>query len=177
METQVPIDENTTATISQKPEDWTITGVLDWDEVTSVPLVLARKPLSWLWYNETNRPKEWMGDRDAKPERDLTPDELLIKAHFDQMMAKASPSYFDHTYLRGPWLRKLASFGLTSIMADNFYKDHEQFVKDWEEYKSQIARPSGSDADSESESDGPECETDDDEVSNDEDDEMVDTAC
>lgn len=31
---------------------WAISGVLDWDDVKSMPLVLTRAPRSWLWFYE-----------------------------------------------------------------------------------------------------------------------------
>ena len=30
-------------------DQYKVTGLLDWGEVLSVPLVLARKPSAWLW--------------------------------------------------------------------------------------------------------------------------------
>lgn len=83
--------------------EWAITGVLDLDDVLSVPLVLARKPPAWLWFNEEER-NTWDGNNDANPYRDLTEDELLIKAHFDQSMARA-----DRTYMEDP---TTVAFGL-----------------------------------------------------------------
>lgn len=89
----------------QKPaQSWEISGVLDWDDATSAPLVLARKPISWLWLSEDDtdgRDSDWNLDRDAPPGRDLTQDELLIKAHFDQTMERLSPGYIEDTYHRG----------------------------------------------------------------------------
>lgn len=98
-------------------------SVLDWDDVLSVPLVLARKPPSWLWFDEDKRTLHWSANRDTKPERDPTPDELLIKGHFDQLMSRASPTYIEDAY---PgihdfelWLAlRLAALGLRLISKD-----------------------------------------------------------
>ena len=119
--------------------DWVITGVLDWDDVLSVPLVLARKPPSCLWFNEDTRTPRWSGDRDTEPERDLTRDELLIKAHFDQTMQRASSTYIEDTYRRGPWLRALARFALYGFGDNEDFKRYDRFVGQWNEYYSTIS--------------------------------------
>lgn len=117
---------------------WVLGGVLDWDDVLSVPRVLARKPPSWLWCAEEDR--VWTQNRDEPPPRDLSQDELLIKAHFDQLMEKASPGYLEDTYYRGIWLRRLARFALEGFDDGEAYKRHDIFVKEWYEYSSWLGR-------------------------------------
>ncbi|TVY53620.1 hypothetical protein LCER1_G006573 [Lachnellula cervina] len=119
-------NDNTTS------EPWEISGVIDWDDTLSVPLVLARKPPSWLWYDEDNR--IWSQNRDEPPPRDLTQDELLIKAHFDQIMEKASPGYIVDTYYRGIWLRRLARFALEGFGDTAAWDRYKVFVVEWSEY-------------------------------------------
>jgi len=131
--------EKKIATSTPEPTDlpfgeWVISGVLDWDDVLSVPLVLARKPPSWLWCDEDHRDLSWDGNRDTKPDRDLTEDELLIKAHFDQIMARNIPTYIEDAYHRGPWLRALARFAIEGFGDGVPWKRCEQFLEDWEEY-------------------------------------------
>jgi hypothetical protein len=111
---------------------WTITGVIDWDDALSVPLVLSRKPPSWLWFEEKDR--DWSQNRDKPPERDLTEDELLIKAHFDQLMEKARPGYIEDTYHRGIWLRKLARFALEGFGSSCAYRRYSAFVEEWDKH-------------------------------------------
>lgn len=113
---------------------WVVSGVLDWDDTLSVPLVLARKPPSWLWLDENNRETGWTGNRDTKPKRDLTKEELLIKAHFDQIMAKAIPSYIEDAYRRGPLLRALARFAIYNFEGGVEWNRYDGFVKEWEGY-------------------------------------------
>jgi hypothetical protein len=114
---------------------WVITGVLDWDDALSLPLVLARKPPSWLWCDEQERSDRFTGnDRDIKPERDLTENELLIKAHFDQIMARECPTYIEDTYRRGIWLRALLRFALDGVFEWPHIRRYDKFVADWEEY-------------------------------------------
>jgi hypothetical protein len=125
---------------NDSPGKWVVSGVLDWDDAISVPLVIARTPPSWLWLDEDTRGPSWDGDRDAKPERDLTEDELLIKAHFDQIMAKASPSYIEDAYHRGPLLRSLAEFALYNFEDGVYWDKYDDFVKKWEEYDEALAK-------------------------------------
>lgn len=120
------------------PDPWVITGVLDWDGMLSVPRILTRSPPLWLWCNEDERSSAWSGNFDAPPARELTQDELLIKAHFDQIMAKASPSYMEDAYFRGPWLRRLARFALFGFSEYGCFERYDTFVKDWENHLSTI---------------------------------------
>ncbi|KAE9368667.1 hypothetical protein N431DRAFT_561037 [Stipitochalara longipes BDJ] len=111
---------------------WVVSGVLDWDDVMSVPLVLARKPPFWLWIDEDAHGSVEEGDR---PGIDLTEDELLIKAHFDQTMAQGSPSYIDDAYHRGPLLRALATFAIYNFEQGIYWNRYDGFVKEWEEFR------------------------------------------
>ncbi|KAG4432346.1 hypothetical protein IFR05_012165 [Cadophora sp. M221] len=111
--------------------DWVASGVLDWDDAMAVPLVLSRKPPSWLWLNEDERP-DWTGNRDRKPHRDLVGDELLVKAHFDQFMARASPSYLEDAYGRGVWLRALARFAIYPFEDSQDLDRYDPFVEAWD---------------------------------------------
>ncbi|KAK0118053.1 hypothetical protein ONS95_012362 [Cadophora gregata] len=120
--------------------DWELSGILDWDDVLAVPLVLSRKPPSWLWLNEHDRASSWCGDRDEKPQRDLTGDELLIKAHFDQVMTRASPTWMDDAYGRGVWLRALARYGLYPFEDGLNYSNYDDFIAAWDGYFQSVAR-------------------------------------
>ncbi|CZT47068.1 uncharacterized protein RSE6_07594 [Rhynchosporium secalis] len=114
--------------------EWPVSGVLDWDDALAVPLVLYRVPPSWLWLSEDERPPLLTHDRDVKPWRDLTGDELLIKAHFDQLMARADSTYLEDAYGRGRWLRALARFGVYPF--EDFWEldRYEPFVEAWNAY-------------------------------------------
>jgi hypothetical protein len=118
---------------------WVITGVLDWDDILSGPLVLTRKPPLWLWCNGDDRSNEWSGNLDVPPARELTQDELLIKAHFNQIMEKYSPSYIEDAYHRGPWLRRLASFALYGFTKLGCEERYHALVDEWEEYYQTVA--------------------------------------
>ncbi|CZR55184.1 uncharacterized protein PAC_05070 [Phialocephala subalpina] len=116
------------------PKQWAISGVLDWDDVLSVPLVIARKPHAWLWLDEEERHEDWAGNQDDPPHRDLTQDELLIKGHYDQIMARSCPNFMEDAYGRGPWLRTLASFGRDGFGDSQDWKRYEKFIAKWAEY-------------------------------------------
>ncbi|XMA18417.1 hypothetical protein WAI453_011208 [Rhynchosporium graminicola] len=47
--------------------EWSVSGVLDWDDALAVPLVLSRVPPLWLWLSEDKRPPLLTHDRDVKP--------------------------------------------------------------------------------------------------------------
>jgi len=131
----IPKTQNT---FSSTKGHWVLGGVIDWDDVLSVPLVLARKPPSWLWFNEEDR--VWSQNRDDPLPRELTQDELLIKAYFDQLMEKASPGYIVDTYHRGVWLRRLARFALEGFNDGEAWKRYDVFVKEWSAYYSTLGK-------------------------------------
>ncbi|KAL5314863.1 hypothetical protein ACEPPN_017513 [Leptodophora sp. 'Broadleaf-Isolate-01'] len=113
---------------------WVVSGVLDWDDALSVPPVLAGYQYSWLWCDEEERSSHWAYDRDTNPERPLTADELLVKANFDQIVARACPNFLEDTYGRGVWLRRLARFGIYGFHDSEDFARYTQFVKDWSMY-------------------------------------------
>ncbi|KAG4424161.1 hypothetical protein IFR04_002715 [Cadophora malorum] len=113
---------------------WVVSGVLDWDDALSVPSVLAGYQYSWLWCDEEDRSSHWAYDRDTSPERLLTADQLLVKATFDQIVARACPNFIEDAYGRGIWLRRLARFGIYGFHDSEDFARYEQFVKDWQEY-------------------------------------------
>ncbi|KAF8848075.1 hypothetical protein BDZ45DRAFT_733169 [Acephala macrosclerotiorum] len=115
-------------------KQWVISGVLDWDDVLAVPLVIARRPHSWLWFDEEERNDDWTGNEDDKPHRDLTEDELLIKGHFDQIMSRGSPDYLEDAYNRGVWLRQLTRFARDGFCDSADWKRYKQFIVKWEEH-------------------------------------------
>lgn len=118
-----------------KDPKWEITGVIDWDEVLSVPRIFARKPPSWLWVHPDTRPDTWMGDLDDNPGRDLTDDELLFKAYFDREMERLVPSYIVDAYFRGVWLRKVAQYAIKGFeTSEDYDRLDDEITKDWNEY-------------------------------------------
>lgn len=148
------------------PKKWEISGVLDWDNVLSVPLVISRQPPQWLWCEEENRSSEFTGNFDISPARELTQDELLIKGHFDQIMSRADPTYIEDAYGRGVWLRRLARMALDGFGGYGGYERAEALQKEWEKYFTSICglsvKGKGSAERRDGEEDGPEEESEDD---------------
>ncbi|KAF7931139.1 uncharacterized protein EAE97_009348 [Botrytis byssoidea] len=100
---------------------WEVSGVIDWDDVTSMPLVLTRAPRYWLWFYEecfeyaSYFSHPWDGDYDAPVDLPHNKDVTIVKEYFDRIMQEADPTYMDDTYGRGHWIRRLielARFGL-----------------------------------------------------------------
>jgi len=85
-----------------------------WDDVKSVPQIMTRIPPSWLLCDEDYHDPYWgiITNNDIVPQRGLNQDELLAKAHFDQIMVRADPTYIEDTYVRGVWIRKSVQFTL-----------------------------------------------------------------
>ncbi|TVY37866.1 hypothetical protein LOCC1_G007395 [Lachnellula occidentalis] len=124
--------------LQQQAGKWEIGGVIDWDDSLSVPLVLARSPCSWVWLDQDARSSDWDGNRNTPPGRDLTPDELLIKAHFDQTMERLTPGYIEDTYHRGVWLRRVAELAIHGVLENDDFRDGEKIVEDWSLYFTSI---------------------------------------
>jgi len=127
------------SSVSEAPQ-WRISGVLDWDDVISVPLVISRKAPTWLWCNEETRTQPWSGNRDVPPGKPRTQDELLIKAHFDQIMERALPGYIEDAYHRGIWLRALFRFGFEGFGHGHQWPRYSKFVTNWENYYHGLGR-------------------------------------
>lgn len=113
---------------------WVITGVIDWDDAKSVPLVLTSTPPSWLWGDESERSSSFFGNRDKVPKRPLAIHEQQIKTHFDQHMERSCPTYMEDAYGRGVWLRRLFKFGLDGFSDQQQWENYKTFVSDWEGY-------------------------------------------
>ncbi|TGO74627.1 hypothetical protein BELL_0267g00140 [Botrytis elliptica] len=119
---------------------WEVSGVIDWDDVKSMPLVLTRAPRSWLWFYEerfeygNNFTYPWDGDYDAPLELPLNEDVTIVKEYFDRMMQEADPTYMDDTYGRGLWIRRLARFARDGIYGTLHLRKCEKFIEDWNNY-------------------------------------------
>ncbi|TVY93238.1 hypothetical protein LAWI1_G002368 [Lachnellula willkommii] len=122
------------SSVQQQADKWEISGVIDWDDSLSVPVVLARNPYSWVWLDLDARRSDWDGNRNTPPNRDLTPDELLVKAHFDQTMERLTPGYIEDTYHRGVWLRRVAELAMHGVLENEDFRDGEKIVEDWRLY-------------------------------------------
>ncbi|KAG9664325.1 hypothetical protein KCU95_g1093, partial [Aureobasidium melanogenum] len=110
-------------------QPWRLTGIIGFDQAETLPSVLTRKPWSVLWgaYDASHLlPEEtrfsWNYDVDELPTEllYLDADDLRVKQrHEDVLIEKlytpqygenARQKYFDDTYGRGRWLRRLFRF-------------------------------------------------------------------
>ncbi|TGO32757.1 hypothetical protein BHYA_0291g00130 [Botrytis hyacinthi] len=119
---------------------WEVSGVIDWDDLKSMPLVLTRAPRSWLWFYEERfeygnyLTYPWDGDYDAPLDLPLNKDVTIVKECFDRIMQEADPAYMDDTYGRGLWIRRLARFARDGFYSPWDSKRYEKFIKDWNNY-------------------------------------------
>ncbi|TGO67687.1 hypothetical protein BOTNAR_0037g00240 [Botryotinia narcissicola] len=122
---------------------WEVSGVIDWDDVTSMPLVLTRAPRYWFWFYEeffeyaSYFTHPWDGDYDAPVDLPLNKDVTIVKEYFDRIMQEADPTYMDDTYGRGHWIRRLIRFiRLGRFGLDNPWDIErlDQFINDWDDY-------------------------------------------
>lgn len=110
---------------------WEISGVLDWDDVLSVPRVMSRKPPAWLWHLG-GEPSGWTGDLDfLEQKQPLTDEESTIKDHFNRTMEAWSPGYYEEAYQHGRWVRRIARFALYGFEDSQDWKRYEIFIQEW----------------------------------------------
>jgi hypothetical protein len=138
---KIPASRDTDQKLPQPPlaqstdlSSWEIAGVFDLDDAKSAPLVLTRKPPNWLWIHPDSRGDNWMGNDEDSLERPLTNDELLIKAHFDQTMARLSPSYIEDAYHRGLWLRRISRYAITGWESVECMKQFWELSDEWKNH-------------------------------------------
>ena len=111
-----------------------VTGLLDWDGVLSVPLVLARKPPAWLWLPEEKKATsslDWGWDVD---ELDLGPVEL--RAPFEREMEKRVGSkYTEDAFGKGRWIRRVWRFLLDGFLGSGDFRRYDKFIEEWNCYR------------------------------------------
>ncbi|TGO16996.1 hypothetical protein BPAE_0457g00060 [Botrytis paeoniae] len=121
----------------QSNGQWAITGVLDWDGLLSAPSVMTRAPPVWLWIEENDRSSKWhegLGNNDIQPARELTMEELVLKASFEQVLQRADQNYMADAYGRGVWIRRLVKFALEGFGQSSHYIMLKVLVREWEAY-------------------------------------------
>ncbi|KAF5868870.1 uncharacterized protein Bfra_011835 [Botrytis fragariae] len=135
----------------QSNGQWTLTGVLDWDGLLSAPSVMTRAPPVWLWIEENDRSSKWhegLGNNDIQPARELTMEELVLKASFEQILQRADQNYMADAYGRGVWIRRLVKFALEGFGQSSHYVMLQVLVREWEAYYQSLElRSDGSDDD------------------------------
>ncbi|KAH0162168.1 hypothetical protein KCU67_g6060, partial [Aureobasidium melanogenum] len=133
---------------------WRLTGVIGLDEAETVPSVLTRKPWSFLWdVHDASKmlPEEtrfgWNGDVDELPTElsYLNADDLRVKQHHEDVLIekiyipqygeKAREKYFDDTYGRGRWLRRLFVFAREGVPFRDSQHRFNKLLRDWNQFK------------------------------------------
>lgn len=133
---------------------WRLTGVIGFDEAETVPSVLTRKPWSFLWdVHDASKmlPEEtrfgWNGDVDELPTElsYLNADDLRVKQHHEDVLIekiyipqygeKAREKYFDDTYGRGRWLRRLFVFAREGVPFRDSQHRFNKLLRDWNQFK------------------------------------------
>ena len=111
-----------------------VTGLVDWDRVLSVPLVLARKPPAWLWLSEEEMESShtwWDGDFD---EVELGPSEL--RTLFEQkMVEKVGGKYVEDALGKGRWIRRVWRFLLYGFKKHWDWERFDRLVEEWKSYR------------------------------------------
>jgi hypothetical protein len=137
------------------PSDpWRLTGLMGFDDAEIVPAVLNKRAWSWVWdVHEASEvlPNEdqfgWTHDIDELPvdlpyltEDDLKvkqrhEDVLIEKLYVPQYGEKAREQYFDDTYGRGRWLRRLFDFVQGEVVYTASKHRFNKLISDWEQFK------------------------------------------
>ncbi|TGO14450.1 hypothetical protein BTUL_0053g00490 [Botrytis tulipae] len=119
---------------------WEVSGVIDWDDVNSMPLVLTRAPRYWLWFYEecfeyaSYFTHPWDSDYDAPVDLPLNKDVTIVKEYFDRIMQETDPTYMDDTYGRGHWIRRLVRLARVGLDSPWDLERLDQFINDWDDY-------------------------------------------
>ncbi|KAL7271520.1 hypothetical protein RUND412_005720, partial [Rhizina undulata] len=80
---------------------WISTGILNWDNVLSVPSVITGIPPVSLW-RLSNDMSSWDDQADLPtPNQDITEKGHALKLHFDRKMEKRLPGYNEDAYDTG----------------------------------------------------------------------------
>jgi hypothetical protein len=93
-------------------QKWAISGVLDWRNVRSVPLVLYRKLPTWFWFDEdklklklVRRPQHQARTRSHRRR-------VSHQSPLRSNVSRASPTCIEDAYYRGSWFQALARFAI-----------------------------------------------------------------
>lgn len=133
---------------------WCLTGIIGFDQAETLPLVLTRKPWSFLWgaYDFAHLLPEEMRfsynhDFDELPTElpYLNADDLKVKQHHEDVLIeklytpqygdRAREKYFDDTYGRGRWLRRLFGFAREGVPFPGEAHRFNKLLRDWNHFK------------------------------------------
>ena len=134
----IMVAKNTTTT-----GEWTITGLIDWDEAICLPRPLARKPPAWFWTwsdsDEDTSSEE--SDCDQYPDRELSEEEAALKAYFDRKVEERLPGYLEDAYRSGRLLRRLWVYIKDGLSKQWTIEPCEQLLAEWESTRRGVSPP------------------------------------
>lgn len=118
--------------IEKRDDEWPICGLIDWDDALAMPRPLARRAPDWIWDPDCEGFTGYF-DNDHHPNKDLSEDQLALKAYFDTKAAAALPGYLEDAYGSGLWMRRIWTL-VRGDLHNCWYLDvMEQVGKDWNE--------------------------------------------
>jgi len=110
---------------------WSICGVIDWDDSLAMPRPLARRAPDWIWDFDYEGFTGYF-DNDHHANKNLSEEQLALKAYFDNKAAAALPGYLEDAYGSGLWMRRVWTL-IRSELHNCWYLDvMEQLAKDWD---------------------------------------------
>ncbi|KAL8788379.1 MAG: hypothetical protein Q9195_007337 [Heterodermia aff. obscurata] len=114
--------------------EWTVTGVIDWDEAICLPRPLARKPPAWFWTWSDSDEDTSSGESDCDqfPDRELSETEAELKAYFDHKVEEILPGYLEDAYASGRLLRRLWNYIQDGLSRQWTIEPCEQLLAEWE---------------------------------------------
>lgn len=119
---------------SDRPPEWIVSGILDWDGTAFVPYSVACTPPTWIW--------NW-NDDDGEDEAVLckTPNGQEARERKELFDSLMGPRYTEHAYSDGHRLvRRLFEFATDGLLHDHRYEDAERLFADWREKAREIAK-------------------------------------
>ena len=114
---------------------WKVTGIIDWDDAMSLPRPLARKPPAWFWtWKDSDEDvSSDESDCDEFPDRELTEEDLALKAYFDRRVEEVLPDYLEDAYGSGKLLRRLWVFISDGLSRQWTVPTCEKLLEEWED--------------------------------------------
>jgi len=123
-------------------KEWSVTGILDWENARAMPRVLAPCSLEWMWCDELYEDGDlaliWTGDLDFVPQTSATgisPKNQQLKQAIDEYMTSMDFTYMDNVYGRGRWIRRIAKYAIHGWHDSRDFTMTEWLIKEWAEHK------------------------------------------
>ena len=119
---------------------WKISGIIDWDEIESVPRPLARKPPVWMW-DFSEEPESGFLNSDQYPDPKLNKEGQALQDHFRAEIERVLPGYLKDAYGHGRWLRRLFPYAKAGLSDQTDLKYCDEMLDQWEVRHALVAPP------------------------------------